>query len=601
MRPRWEPCWSCLTFTCANRTSTGNDSQESSTFGPPTVASPPYKNRSEIRAPRALSRKRRSTEDQFKECQRKLTKEAPSLHPCLWNRGRKCDMRYHFHILTYRGIYVQDDNFAPGFANLLFQSVGFLQYQGTEVNYEPWLNKSLTWIRPVRSSRWISEKKESLYKLVTRGTRWYYQRLPTPTDLLSVPDGDFHKLDQCVVLKIVDQLHEKDWTKGTSPRCPLEETIGALSTKWIYNCTSRKKNDTVKGILQAWQEHHARDETKTRWGFNQKEIEQFVVPCLNTSKGFWVKYQYLATVYSKEQDLWPDYARINGGGVDLYASPKPWTMICNTQKRNCTIQLARKPCDSVPRFKDYCKNKYLDKDYASIEGAVWIKNSQNQWIRNEAVNRQYCTRWEKDYGLQETINQGNAQNYIPYKPDPEIQILEGRAFRKSLCEGKEVTGFDWVGFNRIYGQGKCQEPYEHWLSCGHGDSLHECKWYERVGKVLGENIKEIGVALVTTAVEIVKESLDIGSWLLDLAKEIGWWLILGLTIVLAAAIAVALIKRVLQGQPMPWQYKKMGTPLKVNVVDKVYMELHKKWAEPKRKCLTAKDEETKEGAGPVQV
>ncbi|XP_061651818.1 uncharacterized protein LOC133488212 [Phyllopteryx taeniolatus] len=163
MRPRWEPCWSCLTFTCANRPSMGDDSQKSLTFGPSTVTPPPYKNRSEITTPKALSRKRRSTEDKFKECQQKLTKETPSLHPCLWNTGRKCNKPYHFHVLTYKDIDIQNNYVAPGITSLFFQPKGSLPYLGPEVDHEPWLNDSYTWIRPVRSSRWISEKEKSLY------------------------------------------------------------------------------------------------------------------------------------------------------------------------------------------------------------------------------------------------------------------------------------------------------------------------------------------------------------------------------------------------------------------------------------------------------
>lgn len=106
---------------------------------------------------------------------------------------------------------------------------------------------------------------------------------------------------------------------------------------------------------------------------------------------------------------------------------------------------------------------------------------------------------------------------VPYVPGPTILIAEGHAFRKSLCEGFEIEGFEWLGPNRLYSNMTCKFPEEVWLRCGHGEEEHVCSWMERAGSAVFVTIE----LAFEEATEIIGEGLStVGNWLASMVKTV---------------------------------------------------------------------------------
>lgn len=55
------------------------------------------------------------------------------------------------------------------------------------------------------------------------------------------------------------------------------------------------------------------------------------------------KYQYLATVYSKERSIYTS----SRGNMEPYLQPQPWHMQCDRFQTTCTIALTRRKCEVV--------------------------------------------------------------------------------------------------------------------------------------------------------------------------------------------------------------------------------------------------------------
>lgn len=162
------------------------------------------------------------------------------------------------------------------------------------------------------------------------------------------------------------------WLKGTayesngkSPRCPINQVRNKGWGEWIHDCSGIRSNKTVKGVLQAWTEGHARSTDSTWWGLEQAEMEQWVIPCLSQSNNYWVKYQYIATVYSKDRDIWPGiWSR-----PMPFVSPRIWSITCDKASTTCTVSLARQHCQGVPGWEDHCQLYYKEEydTYGSVE------------------------------------------------------------------------------------------------------------------------------------------------------------------------------------------------------------------------------------------
>lgn len=72
---------------------------------------------------------------------------------------------------------------------------------------------------------------------------------------------------------------------GKSPRCTLFQVNEGIRGIWKHDCTRLQKNQTVKGVLQAWKEKHKRDIGSTWWGLEREEVKPYVVGCLSQTTG----------------------------------------------------------------------------------------------------------------------------------------------------------------------------------------------------------------------------------------------------------------------------------------------------------------------------
>ncbi|KAK9523672.1 hypothetical protein VZT92_017584 [Zoarces viviparus] len=274
---------------------------------------------------------------------------------------------------------------------------------------------------------------------------------------------------------------------GASPRCTLWQEWRQVWGTWQYDCTGLKENRTIKGTLQAWKETHTRDDSSTWWGLQKNEVLDWVVPCLTQTTNYWVKYQYIATVYSKDRDIWPG----EWSKPEPYVGPQPWKMECDRGNTTCNISLAGRHCETVPGWTDHCQRHYGHEYETHVQEVTWKKGQDKKWRRTGPTTSS-CTNLILGHRMKNRENV-NGQ-IIPPVTDPIVFLAEGHAFRKSLCEGKEDKGFEWVGPNRLYGNGTCYSPEEHWLSCGSGRREHECSWIELTG-----------ASIVGTATIVVEE------------------------------------------------------------------------------------------------
>ncbi|XP_051806666.1 uncharacterized protein LOC127534725 [Acanthochromis polyacanthus] len=258
--------------------------------------------------------RRRHQWDVIKAC---VTNKFLTLNPCYWSMLADCKTQNYL-VIT------------PA-THLMFYVTKGMYGAEPRAHHENWLNDTLPWlwIVPVKHFRGAFPKGYARTGQGLAGpteTDMYVQRLPTPPELMGVPRGDFQKIDQCVVKKVAQALDGEEYvSNGASPRCPLWQEWNRYYGTWTYNCSGLTANNTVKGILQAWSEGHTRSESSTWWGLQKQEIQEWVVPCLSQTSNYWVKYQYLATVYSKERDIWPGV----WSKPEPYVSPRPWRMVCD--------------------------------------------------------------------------------------------------------------------------------------------------------------------------------------------------------------------------------------------------------------------------------
>lgn len=243
----------------------------------------------------------------------------------------------------------------------------------------------------------------------------------------------------------------------------------------------------------------SRSSDHTWWGFQEDEIKQRVLPCLNQSQNYWVQYQYIATVYSHDRTIWPGmYA------PKVYATPKPWRMLCNPGKTVCIISLACRNCTNVLGWEDQCSLWYQDQAWRFVQGAAWV-NVTGTWVRSVPLHGG-CSLFESQSGK----NNPKPRN-LPYTGHGLIQLAEGHAWRRSLCLGQEIKGYEWLGPNSIYNNGTCESPAEHRLLCGQGENQHECHWYEVTGSII---ITAVIRGVVKTVGAVLNGAKALGNWIL---------------------------------------------------------------------------------------
>jgi len=93
------------------------------------------------------------------------------------------------------------------------------------------------------------------FKLMPHSSLMYVQKLPTPTELWTVPQGVFARIDACVANASYVALHNAHYeNKGYSPRCPIKQVTILFYSMWFHNCSGLDTNGTIKGVLQGWVE-----------------------------------------------------------------------------------------------------------------------------------------------------------------------------------------------------------------------------------------------------------------------------------------------------------------------------------------------------------
>lgn len=130
-------------------------------------------------------------------------------------------------------------------------------------------------------------------------------------------------------------------------------------------------------------------------------------------------------------------------------------------------------------------------------------------------------------------------------------LAEGHAFRKSLCEGNETTGFEWLGPNHLYNNGNCHSPEEHWMHCGTREGDHECTWFKRARIVIKSSLN----TLMEETVGIIEEGLEVvGGWVGGLFAKLWPYLLMILGLLISGVIVLALVKGGVKAAPTPmWE------------------------------------------------
>lgn len=222
-------------------------------------------------------------------------------------------------------------------------------------------------------------------------------------------------------------------------------------------------------------------------------------------------------------------------------------MVCDKANTTCTISLGRANCKSLSGWTEYCEKYYQSGNYSTcVHQTVWqryqptfkngTKNQKKVWVR--MVPREVgCAKAMLGHGMM--LRKEIIQETVPFTGDPITMLAEGHAFRKSLCEGKQIKGFEWLGPNRMFNNGTCQSPAEHRMRCGTGFNEHECTWAERVRILTSNGL----TTLIEETVEVIGEGVKVvGGWLSELLFSIWPYLLLGLGLLISVVFITTLMK-----------------------------------------------------------
>ncbi|KAE8284731.1 hypothetical protein D5F01_LYC16165 [Larimichthys crocea] len=318
-------------------------------------------------------------------------------------------------------------------------------------------------------------------------------------------------MDQKGAYGTIPNAYHKDWLNSTLPWIwvtPLQHFVGAFPEGQLWTGLGLKGPYQTDVYVE--KVPRPNDLTSVPSGDFQKvdrcvaervfqDLNNTVfVSDVNTSN-YWLKYQYIATVYSKDRDIWPGM----WSKPMPVVSPRPWAISCDRANSTCTVSLARRHCQHVPGWKIHCLKHYKG-EYDTYGSQVVWKKIKDEWVRAYPPGVG-CAKVILGHGMSKR-NEVLGKT-VPFVADPTIIVAEGHAFRKSLCEGKETTGYEWLGPNRIYNNGTCHSPAEHWMHCGSGKEKHESTWIERAGMA----VKGVVTAAIEEATEIIEEGVGNGA------------------------------------------------------------------------------------------
>lgn len=160
-----------------------------------------------------------------------VQKQLVLLNQCYWNIMKECKTQNYMVLVSE-------------------SKHGFLQWRGTygyipNAHHEDWLNKTLPWIWIMLLQHFQGAfPADQLWTgLGLRGsyrTNMYIQKLPKPEELMSVPSGEFQKINECVAERMFQDLNNTEFeSTGKSPRCPLNQYNEGWGI-WRYDCSELK-------------------------------------------------------------------------------------------------------------------------------------------------------------------------------------------------------------------------------------------------------------------------------------------------------------------------------------------------------------------------
>lgn len=114
-------------------------------------------------------------------------------------------------------------------------------------------------------------------------------------------------------------------------------------------------------------------------------------------------------------------------------SPTPLTIICCHFNTTCTVSLFWQHCEEVRTWEQHCQSYYSKEQ---IWTSIRLTEENTRQMDKPGVLKPYwgmdCP-WGRSHG-----------KTVTFVADPLIILAEGHAFRKSLCDGKEIHGSKWL-------------------------------------------------------------------------------------------------------------------------------------------------------------
>ncbi|MEQ2193654.1 hypothetical protein XENOCAPTIV_008139 [Xenoophorus captivus] len=176
-------------------------------------------------------------------------------------------------------------------------------------------------------------------------------------------------------------------------------------------------------------------------------------------------------------------------------------MECNTARTQCTIGLARRPCQELTGWTELYQSHY-DNEYNTYAHEVVWKKIGGVWRRSFGGG---STCAETILGHNLRHRKSIMDVIVPFIPDSVIALAELYAFRQHLCSGSIDKGLDWVGYNLFYSNLTCKPPKETWKNCGEGAYQHACSWYE----TLGHSVSNVVSTVAQEAGHIIGEGVSV--------------------------------------------------------------------------------------------
>ncbi|MEQ2202089.1 hypothetical protein XENOCAPTIV_024021 [Xenoophorus captivus] len=209
-------------------------------------------------------------------------------------------------------------------------------------------------------------------------------------------------------------------------------------------------------------------------------------------------------------------------------------MECNTAQTQCTIGLARRPCQELTGWTELCQSHYEDEynTYAHEVEGVW---------RRSLGGGSTCAEIVLGHNLRH--RKSIMDVIVPFSPDSVIALAELYDFRLHLCSGSMDKGLDWVGHNLFYSNLTCKPPKETWKNCGEGAYQHACTWYETLGHSIGNVI----TIVAQEAGHIIGEGVSVvEGWIANLFMMLWPYLLAAVGVIIIVIICKVLAQQFLR-------------------------------------------------------